>query len=208
MTEWFLLFAGILISWNFAYAKFHENKNLKEICEFTEVFVFIQLILEVFYDCSEISLPILLVCYYKNLLRKSLRFPYTVKSVLSGHLKRTPKIGFQYQLSLNAGPKYCRMLQGEHSAKLSTFIKLLFSIKTLVLSIFKWPLKTGFTVSSRQVSLFSDFGVSDLEPNSLTLWLSSWNNFLKKKKWKKNWKKSADDIKSIKIFPSMQRVNA
>ena len=35
---------------------------------------------------------------------------------------------------------------GEHSAILSTFIKLSFSIKTLVLAIFKWPLKTGFTV--------------------------------------------------------------
>ena len=38
------------------------------------------------------------------------------------------------------------MLQGEHSAILSTFIKLPFSIKTFVLSIFKWLLKTGFTV--------------------------------------------------------------
>ena len=34
----------------------------------------------------------------------------------------------------------------EHSAILSTFIKLPFSIKTFVLSVFKWPLKTGFTV--------------------------------------------------------------
>ena len=38
------------------------------------------------------------------------------------------------------------MLQGEHSAILLTFIKLPFSIKTFVLSIFKWLLKTGFTV--------------------------------------------------------------
>ena len=38
------------------------------------------------------------------------------------------------------------MLQGEHSAILLTFIKLPFSIETFVLSIFKWPLKTGFTV--------------------------------------------------------------
>ena len=53
----------------------------------------------------------------------------TVKRVLSGHSKRTPKIGFKYQLSLNAGQKYCRMLQGEHSAILSTFIKLPFVIK-------------------------------------------------------------------------------
>ena len=32
------------------------------------------------------------------------------------------KNGFQDQLLLNAGQKYCRMLQGEHSAILSTFI--------------------------------------------------------------------------------------
>ena len=35
----------------------------------------------------------------------------TVKPVLSGHLKRRTKIGFQDRLSLNAGQKYCRMLQ-------------------------------------------------------------------------------------------------
>ena len=34
----------------------------------------------------------------------------------------------------------------EHSAILSTFIKLPFVFKTFVLSIFEWPLKTGFTV--------------------------------------------------------------
>ena len=33
------------------------------------------------------------------------------------------------------------MLQGEHSAILLIFIKLPFSIKTFVLSIFKWPVK-------------------------------------------------------------------
>ena len=38
------------------------------------------------------------------------------------------------------------MLQGEHSAILSTFIKLPFAIKILVLSIFEWPLKTGFSI--------------------------------------------------------------
>ena len=38
------------------------------------------------------------------------------------------------------------MLQREHSAILSTFIKLPFAIKLFVLSIFMWPLKTGFTV--------------------------------------------------------------
>ena len=38
------------------------------------------------------------------------------------------------QLSLNAGQKYCRMLEGEHSVILSTFIKLPFVIKIFVLS--------------------------------------------------------------------------
>ena len=57
------------------------------------------------------------------------------------------KNGFQYQLSLNAGQKYSRMLQGEHSAILSTCIKLPNDFKTFVLSFFfEWPLKTGFTV--------------------------------------------------------------
>ena len=64
------------------------------------------------------------------------------KTCLKRHLKRRPNIGFQDQLSLNAGQKYCRM----HSAILSTFIKLPFAIKIFVLSIFEWSLKTGLTV--------------------------------------------------------------
>ena len=67
-------------------------------------------------------------------------------SDLSGHSKRQ-KIGFQYRLLLNAGQKYYRMLQREHSAILLTFIKQLFVIKIFVLSIFEWRLKTGVTVS-------------------------------------------------------------
>ena len=70
-----------------------------------------------------------------------------VKSALSGHSKGRTKIGFQDRLSLNAGQKYCRML-GEHSAILLTFTKLPFVFKTIVLSIFEWLLKTGFTVVS------------------------------------------------------------
>ena len=68
------------------------------------------------------------------------------KTCLKRPLKKKTKIGFQDRLSLNAGQKYCRMLQGEHSAILPTFIKLPFAIKTFVLSIIEWPLKTGFTV--------------------------------------------------------------
>ena len=62
------------------------------------------------------------------------------KTCLKQPLKRRPKIGFQDRLSLNEGQKYCRMLQGEHSEILLTFIKLPFVIKTFVLSIFEWPL--------------------------------------------------------------------
>ena len=77
----------------------------------------------------------------------------TVKPVLSGHSKGRPKIGFQYRFLLNAGQKYCRMLQGEHSAILLSFIKLPFVNKIFVLSIFEWPLKTGFTVHCTTLSV-------------------------------------------------------
>ena len=50
------------------------------------------------------------------------------------------------QGELNAGQKYCRMLRGEHSAILSTFIKLSFVIRIFILSIFEWPLYTSFTL--------------------------------------------------------------
>ena len=45
------------------------------------------------------------------------------KSCLKRPLQKEAKIGFQGRLSFNAGQKYCRMLQGEHSAILLTFIK-------------------------------------------------------------------------------------
>ena len=62
------------------------------------------------------------------------------KTCVKWPLSKRPKIGFQDQLSLNAGQKYFRMLQGEHSAMLLTFIKLPFVIKIFVLSIFEWHL--------------------------------------------------------------------
>ena len=40
------------------------------------------------------------------------------------------------------------MLHREHSAILSTFIKLPFVIKIFVLPIFEWPLKTYFTLKA------------------------------------------------------------
>ena len=73
---------------------------------------------------------------FSTLWRRTLRAKkggYTVKPVFSGHSKRRPTIGFQDRLSLNVGQKYCRMLQ-EHSAILSTFVKLPIFIKIFALS--------------------------------------------------------------------------
>ena len=60
----------------------------------------------------------------------------TVKPVLSGHSKRRPKLGFQNQISLNVGQKYCRMLQREHSAILSIFMKIPFVTKIVFFSFY------------------------------------------------------------------------
>ena len=68
------------------------------------------------------------------------------KTCLKRPLSKRQKISFQDQILPNAGQKYCRMLQGEHSAILLTFIKLPFVIKIFVSSSFEWPLKTGYTV--------------------------------------------------------------
>ena len=67
------------------------------------------------------------------------------KTCVKRPLSKRLKIDFQDQLLLNVDQKYCRMLQGEYSAILSTFIKLPFVIKIFVLSIFEWPFYTGFT---------------------------------------------------------------
>ena len=66
------------------------------------------------------------------------------KTYVKWPLSKVPKIGFQDPLLLNAGQKYCRMLQGEHSAILMTFIRLPFVIKIFISSIFEWPFYTGF----------------------------------------------------------------
>ena len=69
-----------------------------------------------------------------------------IKTCVKRPLSKRPKIGFQNQLPLNAGQKYCRMLPLEYSAIPITCIKLPFVIKIFVLSIFEWPFYTGFTV--------------------------------------------------------------
>ena len=54
------------------------------------------------------------------------------KTCVKRQLSKRPKIGFQDQLLLDAGQKYCRMLQGAHSAIVLTFIKLPSVIKIFV----------------------------------------------------------------------------
>ena len=71
---------------------------------------------------------------------------YYSKTCVKHPLSKRPKIGFQDQLSLSAGQKYCRMIQGEHSAILLAFIKLSFVIKIFILAILEWLLMTDLTV--------------------------------------------------------------
>ena len=82
-----------------------------------------------------------------NLIEKTncaMDFLYYSKTCVKQPLSKRLQIGFQDQSLLNAGQKYCRMLQGEHSAILLTFIKPPFVI--FVLSIFEWPFYIYYTV--------------------------------------------------------------
>ena len=81
------------------------------------------------------------------------------KTCVKRSLSKRPKYGFKQQLLPNAGQKYCRMLQGEHSAILLTFITLPFVIEICVLSIFEPLFYTGLrceTGLSPPVKYFAD----------------------------------------------------
>ena len=68
---------------------------------------------------NETAFVMICVCVYTELYFFYIQmYTYTVKP-----LKTRPKIGFQDRLSLAAGQKYCRMLQRDQSAILSTYIK-------------------------------------------------------------------------------------
>ena len=76
-----------------------------------------------------------------------------LKTCLSGHSKR-------FKTDFNAGQMYAE------SAILSTFIKQPFVFKIVVLSIFEWPLKTGFTVllrASNQIYLVLQGVLDDMK---------------------------------------------
>ena len=59
--------------------------------------------------------------------------------------KKKTKIGFQGQLLLNAGQKYCRELQGEHSAILLTYIRARLGYNLSLRSLFCLLLSGHFT---------------------------------------------------------------
>ena len=63
------------------------------------------------------------------------------------------------------------MLPLEHSAILSTFIKLPVVIKTFVLSVFEWPFYTGFTVIEKAINDVENACFKNIELNlqSLTI---------------------------------------
>ena len=92
-------------------------------------------------------------CYHRGNTKQIRLIPLSGQSYIlvllttkAATLKKTKHCFSRPIISLNAGQTYCRMLQGEHSAILSTFIKLPIITQIFVLSIFEWPLKTGFTV--------------------------------------------------------------
>ena len=69
------------------------------------------------------------------------------KTCVKQPLSKRQKNGFQDQLLLNVGQKYCRMLKREHSAILLTFIKIPVVSKTSVFCLF-------FSGSFTQVLLY------------------------------------------------------
>ena len=80
-----------------------------------------------------------------------------IKTCVKRQLSKRP------QLSLDAGQKYCRMLQGEHSAIILTFIKLPFVIKIFIFSIYKWSFYTDLHrfYCSQMISVYLYLFIAD-----------------------------------------------
>ena len=70
----------------------------------------------------------------------------TVKPFLNGHSQKDQKLVFKTNYRLMQVKSIA-----EHSAILSTFIKLPLVFKIFVLSIFEWPLKTGIIIKSNRI---------------------------------------------------------
>ena len=68
------------------------------------------------------------------------------KTCVKVPLSKRPQIGFQDQVSFNAGRSIAECSEGSILQILSTFLMLPFVIKIFILSIFEWPFYKGFTV--------------------------------------------------------------
>ena len=86
--------------------------------------------------CSCLQIYVSLKQFYQNYNKTCHKRP----------LKKNTKNWFSRPIIPQCRSKVLQNALLEHSAILSTFIKLPFVFKTFVLSIFEWPLKTGFTV--------------------------------------------------------------
>ena len=78
--------------------------------------------------CCVILQDLLSICIFSKMIMFENFFQEYSKTCVKLPLSKRPKDGFQDQILLNAGQKYCRMLQREHSAIRSTFIELSFVI--------------------------------------------------------------------------------
>ena len=89
---------------------------------------------------------------------------YYSKTCVKRPLSKRPQIVFSKTLSLIASKKYCRMLQGEHSGILSTFIKLLF--RSLICLFLSGCLRRLYCiVYFKQGCASLLFGPFDLQPS-------------------------------------------
>ena len=92
---------------------------------------------------------------YHNVLRVAFTSGYRYKGVylctysnncVKCPLSKISKIGFQDQLLLNAGQKYCRMLQGGILQYFRPSLSYHLLLSSLFFSVCEWLLYTGFTV--------------------------------------------------------------
>ena len=71
----------------------------------------------------------------------------------SKNTQKDQNLVFKTDYHLNAGQKYYRTLRGEHSAILSSFIKLPFVIKIGLLSIFEWPILAASSYTHMRICI-------------------------------------------------------
>ena len=93
-------------------------------------------------NCSVLQIvtyQLYLLCYC------SMRSTYS-KTCVKRPLSKRPNIGFQDQLSLNAGRKYCRMLQGEHLQYFQPSLSYHLCLRHLLCLFFELTFYTVFTV--------------------------------------------------------------